>query len=127
MKVIILPYNRIVDVILAQILSIVLVVMGFLLFIIPGIIVLVRLSFVKYLVMDKGLDAMGAIKESWRMTSGYGWTILGMAILAAFIFLGGLIAFIVGVIVAFMWINISFASLYYAVDSKLHPETKTVE
>jgi len=122
MSTIVSPYNRLVDVIFAQILTVVIVIIGFVMFIIPGIILLIRLSFVRYLVMDKGLDAMSALKESWRMTANYGWTIFGMALLAIPIFFAGLIVFFVGIFVSIMWINTAFASLYFAVDSLDRPQ-----
>ncbi len=117
-KTILSPYNRFLDVIFSHILMLVIIGLGLLFLIIPGIVFIIRLSFVRYLVMDKGLDAMGAIKESWKMTDGYGWTIFGMAILAVFIFIGGVLFFIVGVFVSIMWINAAFASLYFAIDAK---------
>jgi hypothetical protein len=40
-----------------------------------------------------------------------------MGLLAIFIAIGGLIAFLIGVIIAAMWIYASFASIYYSVDS----------
>ena len=122
-KIILSPYNRFLDVIFAQILTVVIVGLGLIFLIVPGIIFMIRLSFVRYLVMDKRLKAMEAVKESWRMTDGYGWTIFGMGILAIFIFFGGVLFFIVGVFVSFMWINAAFASLYYAIDSKNNSES----
>ena len=116
MRTIISPYNRIIDVILARVLVGGIVVIGIVMLIIPGIVFGIRLIFVPYLVMDKGLDAIGAIKASWKMTSGYGWTIFGMAILAFFICIGGLLVFGVGILVSIIWISAAFASLYFAVD-----------
>ena len=40
--------------------------------------------------MDKDLDPITAVEESWRMTRGYGWTIFWMAFLSFFIFIAGL-------------------------------------
>jgi uncharacterized membrane protein len=90
------------------------VAIGFIMLIIPGIVFAIRLSLVPYLVMDKNLDAIAAVKESWRLTQGHGWTIFGMALLAVPIFFGGLLLFIVGAIVAVIWVQCAFASLYFA-------------
>ncbi len=117
-KDILQPFNQFVDVVLANILVTGIVIAGFVFFIIPGIVFAIKLVFVPFLVMDRKMDAISAVKESWRMTGGYGWTIFGMSILAFFICLGGIIVFIVGIIVALMWIGTAFASLYYAVDAK---------
>jgi len=107
-------FSNYLNVILTNLLKSALVVMGFLFFIIPGIILICRLAFVSYLVMDKNLDPIQAIEQSWKLTRGIGWTILGMGIFSFFIFIFGLILLIVGVFPALIWINSSFASIYQA-------------
>jgi hypothetical protein len=103
------------NIVLANLIVAALVLIGFVMLIIPGIIILCRLSFVSYLVMDKNMEAMKAVEESWRMTRGYGWTIFGMGMIAIFVFIAGLICCFVGVIFSFMWIHAAFASMYIAV------------
>ena len=49
------------NIVLANLLTIAVVIMGFVALIIPGIIILCRLAFVANLVMDKGLDPIRAI------------------------------------------------------------------
>ena len=108
--------DKYLNIILANLLTIAIVVIGFIMLIIPGIIFAIKLTFVPYLVMDKNLDPVEAVKESWRMTRGYGWTIFGMGFVSIFIIFGGILLLILGVIPAAMWINSAFASLYHAVD-----------
>lgn len=103
------------NIVLANLIVYALALIGFVMLIIPGIIVLCRLAFVSYLVMDKEMDAMKAVEKSWQMTRGYGWTIFGMGILSIFVFIGGLMVFFVGVIFSIMWIHAAFASMYQAV------------
>jgi hypothetical protein len=103
------------NIILANLIVFALVMLGIIMLIIPGIIIGCRLVFVSYLVMDKDMEPMKAVEKSWQLTKGHGWTIFGMAIISIFIFIAGLIAFIVGVIVSFMWIHGAFASMYLAV------------
>jgi len=99
-------------IVLANLLKVALVMLGFILLVIPGIIIACRLVFVGFLVMDKGLDPITAVEESWRMTRGYGWTIFGMAILSFFIIIAGLCVLFVGVLPAASWVGSSFATLY---------------
>ncbi len=99
-------------IVLANLLTGALIMLGFIMLVIPGIIVACRLAFVGFLVMDKKLDPITAVEESWRMTRGYGWTILGMALLSFFIFIAGLCLLIVGVFPAGVWVGSSFATLY---------------
>jgi uncharacterized membrane protein len=74
-----------------------------------------RLAFVPYLVMDKKLDPIKAVEESWRLTRGYGWRIFGMALLAIPIAILGLVMLVVGIIPAIIWITAAFAGMYHAV------------
>jgi len=111
------------NIILAHLLVAVIVGFGILFLIIPGIVFACRLAFVSYLVMDKGLDPVKAVEESWRLTKGYGWTIFGLGLMTVPIVIGGIICLIVGVFPALIWINSSFASLYQAVDFAKNSET----
>lgn len=102
-------------IILASLLTIALTIMGTILLIIPGIIVACRLAFVSYLVMDRKLDPIVAVEESWRLTRGYGWTIFAMGLTSFFIYILGFVMLFIGIIPATMWVKSSFASLYQAV------------
>ena len=103
------------NIILANLLVVALVILGCIVLIIPGIIIGCRLAFVSYLVMDKKLDPIEAVEQSWRLTRGHGWTIFFMGFVSIFIFIFGLILMIIGVFPAIMWISSSFASLYQSV------------
>jgi uncharacterized membrane protein len=104
------------NIILANLLVFAICGIGFLVFVIPGIIFACRLAFVRYLVMDKGLDPVAAIEKSWTMTRGHGWRIFGMYVLSILLVCVGLLLLVVGAVFAFMWIGCAFASLYHAVD-----------
>lgn len=108
-------FSQYFNVVLANLLTIVLVFLGLLLFIIPGIIVLCRLAFVPYIVMDQGLGPIAAVEKSWQTTKGHGWTIFGMGLLAFPVIIAGLLLLVIGVIFAAMWIFSAFAAMYYAV------------
>ena len=94
------------------------IVAGLILLVVPGIFIACRLAFVGYLVIDRKLDAIEAMKTSWQMTRGHGWTIFFMGLLSIFIAIGGLLALIVGIFVAVMWISASFAVLYHSVERR---------
>lgn len=107
--------TRYLNIVLANLIVTALVMIGFVMLIIPGIIILCRLSFVSFLVMDKNLDPMKAVEKSWQMTKGHGWTIFFMAIISFFLVIAGIIVFIFGVLISIMWIHSAFATLYQAV------------
>ncbi len=117
-KNIIKGFDNYLNVILANLLTAALIGIAFIALFIPGIIVACRLAFVPYLVMDKNLDPVAAVEESWRMTRGIGWTIFGMAITSFFIAIGGLILIGIGIFPAIIWIRASFATLYQAALQK---------
>jgi uncharacterized membrane protein len=104
--------------VLASLLVGIIVVIGFILIIVPGIIFACKLAFTPYLVVDRKMEVIEAIKTSWRMTNGHAWKIFLMGLLAILICIAGLICFGVGIIIAIMWISLAFASLYHAVSSQ---------
>ena len=102
--------------VLANLLVEVIVVIGFILLIVPGIIFACKLAFVSYLVVDRKMEVIEAVKESWRMTNGHAWKVFFIGLLAIPIGIAGLICFGVGIIIAMIWVSLAFASLYYAVS-----------
>lgn len=114
--------SKYLNIVLANLIVTALVIMGFVMLIIPGIIVACRLAFVSYLVMDKNYDPIKAVEKSWHMTKGHGWTIFFMAIISFFLVIAGIIVFIVGVFISIMWIHAAFATLYQAVLNQTDDE-----
>ena len=108
-------FNNYTNIILANLLVVSLIGIGMIALIIPGIIIGCRLAFVSYLVMDKNLEPIAAIETSWKKTNGYAWEIFLLAIVSIFIFFLGILALIIGVFPAIIWIKASFASLYKAI------------
>ena len=95
--------------------------LGIVMLIVPGIIFACRLAFVPYLIIDREMEVMEALNKSWQMTKGYGWTIFFMAFLAFWIVILGLLALIFGVIISSIWISTAFAAMYQAVVEQDEP------
>ena len=104
------------NVVLASLLVLFIVGIGLILLIVPGIIFACKLAFTPYLVVDKKMEVIEAVKTSWHMTNGYAWKVFLIGLLAIPINIAGLICFVVGVIISGMWINLAFASLYHSVS-----------
>lgn len=102
--------------VLAALLVAAIVIVGFILLIVPGIIFACKLAFTSYLVVDRKMGVIEAVKESWSMTSGHAWKVFLIGLLAIPISIAGLICCGVGIILSIMWIRMAFASLYYAVS-----------
>lgn len=75
------------------------VIGGLILLIIPGIYFAFRLKFASYLVIDKKLDPVNAVKASWRMTKGNVWNLFFLGILLGFINLLGLLCLVIGLFI----------------------------
>lgn len=100
----------------AGLLSFLIIVLGLLLLIVPGIYFACRLVFVGYLVIDRKMTAGEAISTSWSITGRHQWTVIGMVLLAVPIFVGGLLACVVGIFIAAMWVEAAFAVLYHTIE-----------
>ena len=105
--------------VLANLAVMIIVAIGFILFVIPGIIFACKLVFVPYLVVDLKMDVIEAVKGSWRITNGHAWKVFFIGLLAIPISIAGWFCFGVGIIVAIMWVSLTLASLYHAVNSSV--------
>jgi len=110
-------YQRFGNVLLANLLVALIIGIGIVLLIVPGIIFACKLAFVPYLVMDRRMEAVDAIRESWRMTTGHAGAIFLMGLTCIPIVLGGIICFIIGIFPAIIWISLAFATIYLVVDA----------
>ena len=93
----------------------VIVLVGFVLLVIPGIIAAIGLSQTFYVLQDRPeLGAEGAIRESWRLTwtNGNMLKVFFMSILSALVALGGLLALGVGLLFAIPLVSVMAGGLY---------------
>jgi len=95
----------------AEILAGIIIFVGFLLFVIPGIIASLGLCFVPYVVIDRGAGPIDALKESWRITKGHKWRLFLLGLALVGINLLGLLALVVGILVSIpvSWLAITHA------------------
>lgn len=75
------------------------VTIGFILLIVPGIILSLMFMFATYLVIDRGLGPINAIKESIRITKGNRLKLFLLAIVLTLLNLLGVLLLVVGLIV----------------------------
>ena len=100
---------------IASLLLAVLVLMGLVLLVIPGIVAAIGLSQTFYVLQDHPeMGAEAALKESWRLTwiNGHMWKVLFMGFLSFFVLLGGALAFGVGLFIAYPLVSLMLAGLY---------------
>jgi uncharacterized membrane protein len=80
----------------ASILQSLIVIFGFLLFIIPGIIFSIRFGFYGYLIVDKNSKIVESLKKSWEITKGNTWNLFLFYLLLGLINVLGFLALIIG-------------------------------
>lgn len=83
----------------------------------------IRLIFSLYLVIDEKTGIVDSLKASWKMTKGMVWEIILFGLAAIPIVLLGLLAFIVGILVAIPVIALAFAILYLALYAQLEGQS----
>jgi len=92
-------YKPIINFFLASILEGLIVVGGFILLIIPGIFFALRLQYTSYLIVDKNLGPVEAVKASWKITRGNAWNLFFFGILLFLINILGFLCLIIGLFV----------------------------
>lgn len=89
---------------------------GFVLLIIPGIIWGIRLQFIPYLIIEKNLNPMDALKRSWDITRNQTWNLFLFGLVGFLVGLLGFIALIIGLFWAIPTIIIAVAFVYRKLD-----------
>lgn len=98
---------------LAHLCYAILVLVGIVLFIIPGIIVALGFSMTFYIMADRPeLSFSECLYESWQLTSGYRLKILGLSLRFFPWYILGVLCLGVGVLLVMPWHYASFARLY---------------
>lgn len=93
------------------------VVVGLVLLVVPGLVAIVRLSFTPFLIAERDLSPIDAVKTSWARTRGHGWPLFGLLIVCLLILVGGLLLLVVGVVPAIAWVHAAWATYYDRVTS----------
>ena len=107
-----LPVEVIVRYIAANLLAAVIIMVGFLLLIVPGIYAMLRFSMVRYAALEEEGNAFAALKRSSQLTDGIKWRLLGFMVAIVLINLLGAVVFFVGLIVTIPLSAIAMAHLY---------------
>jgi uncharacterized membrane protein len=98
--------------ILASLIRTLIIIVGLLFFIIPGIIFSIKLQFLEYLIVDKKMDAVDSIKGSWKMTKGVKWNLFLFGLLLGLINILGLLCLLVGLLITVPLSMVATAFVY---------------
>ncbi|HSK98247.1 MAG TPA: hypothetical protein VK891_16590 [Euzebyales bacterium] len=92
---------------------------GLVLLIIPGIIIAVTFGLFGWALVDKALDPIEALRHSSRITSGHRWQLFGFLLLAILLNIGGVLLLVVGVLVTSAVTLIAAGHIYRQLDGSL--------
>ncbi len=84
---------------------------GFVLLVIPGIIIAIKLQFIDYLIVDKKMG-FESINKSWEMTKGVKWNLFVFGILLCLINVLGFLALLLGLFITLPLSMVATAYVY---------------
>jgi len=117
-----ISFGQFIHYVIASIINLIVVVLGLILFIIPGIHIACRLMIMPGYIIDRNESFDVALKSSWNATKGYTVKLFLWMLLACFIFIVGLIALIVGIFAAIPVISLALAYIYVQLSDESVPE-----
>ncbi len=103
--------------VLVSVVYTVLTTIGFLLLVVPGIIILTRFIFAGYYVVDKNASFIDAFKKSWAVTRGKTIKLIFFQIYLLALLILGVITLGVGLLIAIPVISIALAYVYRKITS----------
>jgi uncharacterized membrane protein len=103
----------------ASILKNLITLFGFILLIIPGIILSIRFGFFDYLIVDRNSRIVESLRKSWEITKGNAWNLFLLYILLGLINLLGFFALIVVLFWSIPTTMIAEAFVYRKLSSEL--------
>jgi uncharacterized membrane protein len=98
----------------------IMVAIGFVLLIVPGVYLALRFLFVPYLVVDRRLGVSAALKESSRMTDGRKWRLLGLVLVLVLLNIVGALLLVVGLLVTIPVTMIGLAHAYRTLEHSVN-------
>ncbi len=87
---------------------------GMILLVVPGIIWAIQFHYASYLVIDKNMRPIEALKESSRLTAGRKWSLFGFFIVLVLVNIAGALLLLIGLLVTIPLSIIAGALVYKA-------------
>jgi uncharacterized membrane protein len=96
----------------------ILALFGLILLVIPGLIVITIFQFSQYVVIDRKLGPIAAMKESARITKGYRWEIFALFIFSVILNILGAICLGVGLLITVPVTSLAVIHAYRTLEAK---------
>ena len=95
----------------------IMVALGFVLLIVPGVILMIRFQFYQYLIIEKKSGPIQALKTSWRMTRGSAWNLFILWLIIIIINLAGALALGIGLFFTVPTTMVAMAYVYKKLEN----------
>lgn len=107
----------------ASIAGSIVILIGYLLCIVPGIIVALGVCLYPYLIVDQTMPGVDALKRSWEMTKGHKMTFFLFGLIGIFVFIAGALACGIGLLlVSLPMAMLGAAYMYLRIKGEAIPE-----
>lgn len=105
---------------LTTIIYFIIVLLGLILFIIPGIYLGIRFAFFEYFIIDKKMGVIKSLKESWRATKGNFWGLFAFSVVSLTINILGAFVLLLGLFVTIPITMIAWVFIYRRLSEAKH-------
>ncbi|MFA9261997.1 MAG: DUF975 family protein [Undibacterium sp.] len=96
----------------ASILYGVIIMLGLIAFVIPGLYFMIKYSFYGFLIADKKVGAFDALKQSGQLTDGVKWLLIGFTLASIGVIFLGILAFGIGIFIAAPVVSLALIFVY---------------
>lgn len=105
-------YPQLLNFVIASIIYAILVGVGFILLIVPGVIFGIKYHFYSYLIVDKNMGPLEALKKSGEITKGAKWQLFLLGLACGLVNLVGLLALGIGLLITVPVTMLAYAHVY---------------
>ena len=105
-------FHQFIHYVFVTVISTIVMIIGFFFFILPGFYIMARLIFAQYLVLDKKLPFLEAMRASWDTTNGNVLSIISFLFAMFFVVILGFLSLLIGLLVAVPVSTLATAKLY---------------
>ena len=106
------PYQHALPLIVMMIMGFLLIIAGYLLFIIPGIYLSIAYSFSAYLITEKNMGAWQALETSRKAITKFWWRYFGLMLVSVLLVIAGVIPFLIGLIWVLPLVTIAVGEVF---------------
>lgn len=107
---------------LAQLIYNIVVLIGFFLCILPGLLLMTRLQFYVYFIVEEDCNAIEALSKTWEYTKGNTWKIFGFTLLCIAVLFASLLLLVVGFFFAIPAVYVACALIYRKLKEAVAPK-----